>query len=1067
MASVIAYNPETGQYAVQDQDGAWKIATARAENPDTGQFAYQVEDQWIVDRDPLPYYEGASEQPDEFDTIESATGDKTGERDWLTGRYEGIKATASNVLGSLAEEVAAPYRSAAGALFEKDPSEVGISVGGADLTGFAEDQFKEGAYHRQEQQERTPEGGAAGFATHALDSMIAMAPAIVTTYATKSPNLGLGVMGVQVFADEYGSVMAEGGERTEALKEAAIQVAFELGPEKAFGFFDNLPGARGLKDWLKQVATEALSEGVTEALNVADEAHRKGEDVGDAVKVAKRLGYASALGATIGGGMSMPALAKGKKQPESPEDWADWSAQLNAQIESEKQKKAAEVERLAKLAKVTEFDVEMDVDAPQGVGVIADTSQIAPPFAPESVIPPEMDPTSPEAISAQQRASDALDQSYETAIERLEPQISPFDTTLPTPPPDVAERLPTKRLTPHVEGVTEGMPRLLDPKTGEPIENPPVTADSSGEALRIPERAQPAEFGFNVENVRDISQPTKTLYADLNALAEELLEIDTMPLDDLITKIQTDMPVDAARYFETDPATGKLFKSPVSPFNLVSRMSTKEVLANMDPEDRLRYHSAKDMDERGMIEAEFRQALKDARKEEAETEFGSTEEMFRDELRRQARQRYEKDDRTLFEMSGRETTDYKGINPEELAATIEGKRLTGDVAEATQHAKKLDEMREDAESIGAAIMNKGIPYLSKPTKTDPEKKDPGWSVIAVEPTEGRVYAQYETKGGGTYVVSWRIGEGYGKVTHARTAAGKLLRENTNKGLETYERPGSSSGAVPRTDSTGEVMLRFGGGLPNDFRQQVDKMAIAAMTSADGVIKTPARGVAGGKVATIPFEGTQPLRFAVREAQRQAVRDANLQADKYNKPTEEDLIRVREKAAKDAAAMQDKVREQLEENTAARGGELVTLPNVKPIKQDLGGKNITLIDQAAKTRLLRSETVEEFATQILPDGSIRTIKLVPNESGTKYKAIATSRGLNKFSPPFEMGDTTLRVNMKKAEEAKAATAKAKRLDIIRTKAMEAQDTDARCRYDKRSQSRGEGRELLRTSAQGTG
>ena len=83
----------------------------------------------------------------------------------------------------------------------------------------------------------------------------------------------------------------------------------------------------------------------------------------------------------------------------------------------------------------------------------------------------------------------------------------------------------TRGVAPRVEGVTAGMPRLLDPKTGRPIENEPVTADSSRQIEGIPERPAMEEFGFDPANIRDISEPQRTTLAELDALALESHDI--------------------------------------------------------------------------------------------------------------------------------------------------------------------------------------------------------------------------------------------------------------------------------------------------------------------------------------------------------------------------------------------------------------------------------------------------------------------------------------------------------------------------------------------------------------
>lgn len=233
-----------------------------------------------------------------------------GDIDWLGGRWAGIKASAQNAAGSLATEVAAPYQNVMSRISGKDPSEIDISIGGANLSQFARERFSEGGEQRKIQQQNTPEGAVSGFATEAVDAIINMAPAIATTYVTRSGNAGLAVLGSQVFSDTYGQEIEAGKSREDAVKEAAIQVAFELGPEKAFGFFDNIPGAAGIKMWLKQSLTEGVSEMATEGLNIYDEHARKGGDVGGPVEIAGRTLKAGAMGAVVGGVLTVPTAMR-------------------------------------------------------------------------------------------------------------------------------------------------------------------------------------------------------------------------------------------------------------------------------------------------------------------------------------------------------------------------------------------------------------------------------------------------------------------------------------------------------------------------------------------------------------------------------------------------------------------------------------------------------------------------------------------------------------------------------------------------------------------------------------
>ncbi|RLA57742.1 MAG: hypothetical protein DRR04_12330, partial [Gammaproteobacteria bacterium] len=105
---------------------------------------------------------------------------------------------------------------------------------------------------------------------------------------------------------------------TDALFRAGRATAWEIGPEKAFKFFDKLPVAGGVKDWLMQGAREAVGESTTSALNIADEVLMQGHEFEGVEDTLKRIGYEGSLGAGMGLGLGAGALAR--KKGELPTD---------------------------------------------------------------------------------------------------------------------------------------------------------------------------------------------------------------------------------------------------------------------------------------------------------------------------------------------------------------------------------------------------------------------------------------------------------------------------------------------------------------------------------------------------------------------------------------------------------------------------------------------------------------------------------------------------------------------------------------------------------------------------
>jgi len=630
----------------------------------------------------------------------------------------------------------------------------------------------------------------------------------------------------------------------------------------------------------------------------------------------------------------------------------------------------------------------------------------------------------------------------------MEPQLAELDLTLP---PDVDMVGETRGIAPQVRGVTAGMPRLLDTK-GRPIENPPVTADSSTQEEGIPDRPSMEEFGFDPETMRDISEPQRTTLSDLDALADRILAIEKMPIKDLVQEFGIDVPS-------------------------VENMSIDELLGKVSSEDALMYSSAQTEEEQSYIEGELRSALQDTIGQESLDESAFDEESLREQLGRRVTEQANLDKRKAFALSNKEliATDTGAdgvVNPEELAQLVDTKRAKLARTESMKHAEVLDQNREEAESVADSINEAGIPYLKRKKKG----KDPGWSVYAVEPGEGRVYAQYEMANGDTYVVSWKIDEPAGTVTHARTAAGELLRDKTNKGLQMQQKAstGKSSGK-PFLDSLGEPLLREGGGVPVEFRQQVNALATAALIGPDGVIRTPVRGKAGGVTAKIVFEGSKPASMVAKEAARQAEKQYRAQLGRYEKADQEEIVRIREAAKKGSAVVQGTVEDFVKQRAIDQGGELVTpTRRIPAIKQDRGGAPINLIEKEAMDRLLRTESAEETVTQILPDGAIRTVKIRLTEDGTSYEAFAVSRGINEFTEPFPMGRLKIKVNQNKLEEARAASKDAERSARARARAKEESVTEAQREFklesDRRTgqasiKSRAAGR--TRSSAQGDG
>ncbi len=93
-----------------------------------------------------------------------------------------------------------------------------------------------------------------------------MAPGFVVGYLTKNPDLALGVMGAQVYGQQYGRSRSEGRSPSEAHMDAVFYAASEVVTEIIpMGIF--LRKSKGGKEFIRKVTSGLLSEGGQEILN--------------------------------------------------------------------------------------------------------------------------------------------------------------------------------------------------------------------------------------------------------------------------------------------------------------------------------------------------------------------------------------------------------------------------------------------------------------------------------------------------------------------------------------------------------------------------------------------------------------------------------------------------------------------------------------------------------------------------------------------------------------------------------------------------------------------------------
>lgn len=243
--------------------------------------------------------------------------------DYLEGRVAQVKATGRQTAGTLAEVPTNFPRRMMGMLLGRDLEEIDISFAGVNLNEFAREQFQKAMSDREEAREKTPTAAIPKFMTEALDAVIEMGPSVATSYITRNPNAALSVMGTTVFGRAYGQARGEGKSTEEAMTDGGIALLTELGPEKALNVFGDLVFGKTVKNLVRVAAKEALTEAITEELQIEDEVFRQGNtDIG-AMEAATRIFRAAGLGAVVGGGIAAPSIARQGKVPDDSPDGLD------------------------------------------------------------------------------------------------------------------------------------------------------------------------------------------------------------------------------------------------------------------------------------------------------------------------------------------------------------------------------------------------------------------------------------------------------------------------------------------------------------------------------------------------------------------------------------------------------------------------------------------------------------------------------------------------------------------------------------------------------------------------
>ena len=271
-----------------------------------------------------------------------------------------------------------------------------------------------------------------------------------------------------------------------------------------------------------------------------------------------------------------------------------------------------------------------------------------------------------------------------------------------------------------------------------------------------------------------------------------------------------------------------------------------------------------------------------------------------------------------------------------------------------------------------------------------------WKLAAIEPEEGRLYAEWESDNL-TYGVNWMPGDPSSQV-HTVDKDGKRLRTGYGtKGLDEAN-------------------------VPERLRKKFEDYSVATFLTGDEVARGGGRrNVVRGGTAQVPFRGALDPKIGAAKAGLRAVQELEQQQGRYVKATEEQKLKAKQDAIQDAATAQKDMTE-LVLAQYRKGGGVGTRVEVPPSKKDKGADVRTYMLLQDKRLLQASEAMSARAVQVLPDGTLRGIEIRLNEKGTKYEAVAVSQGMNPFITEEVLGNMDIKVQRGKISAEKRAAHK---------------------------------------------
>ena len=151
---------------------------------------------------------------------------------------------------------------------------------------------------------RVPYGSPKYYGGAIFQTVIEMGPAVALSLATRNPNVGIGVIGSQVYSDQYAISRSKGRSESEAQQDALFYAAIEAISERIPLGVLTRAGGRLLKRTLKVAGAEGAQEVINEALQLGYQKGVLNEDM-TLAQALMSLRDAGIIGTGAGGGLAV------------------------------------------------------------------------------------------------------------------------------------------------------------------------------------------------------------------------------------------------------------------------------------------------------------------------------------------------------------------------------------------------------------------------------------------------------------------------------------------------------------------------------------------------------------------------------------------------------------------------------------------------------------------------------------------------------------------------------------------------------------------------------------------